>query len=62
MDLGGVFAPTVAVSSVRIMSTLACEQNLDLRHFDIDKASAQSNDKEIVRIRVPKVWEDCPAG
>ena len=43
IDFGELFAPTVAVSSVRLLATLTCEQNLDLCHFDTEQAFVQSD-------------------
>ena len=42
IDFGGLLAPTVAVSSVRLLTAMACKLDLDLCHFDIEQAFAQS--------------------
>ena len=36
IDFGEFFAPTVAVSSVRLLTAMACELDLDVCHFDIE--------------------------
>ena len=43
MEFRDLFAPTVAVSSVRLLTASACELNMDLCHFDIKQAFVQSN-------------------
>ncbi|CAB1099818.1 unnamed protein product [Ectocarpus sp. CCAP 1310/34] len=54
IDFGELFAPTVSVSSVRLLAALACEQNLDLCHFDIQQAFVQSELDEDVFMRLPE--------
>ena len=54
VDFGELFAPTVAVSSVRLLAALACELNLDLCHFDIEQAFVQSDLEEDVCMRLPQ--------
>ena len=54
VDFGELFAPTVAVSSVRLLAALACELNLDLCHFDIEQAFVQSDLEEDVYMRLPQ--------
>ncbi|CAB1115707.1 unnamed protein product [Ectocarpus sp. CCAP 1310/34] len=54
IDFGELFAPTVSVSSVRLLAALACEQNLDLCHFDIQQAFVQSELEEDVFMRLPQ--------
>ena len=54
IDFGELFAPTVAVSSVRLLTAMACELDLDLCHFDIQQAFVQSNLEENVYIRLPQ--------
>ena len=54
IDSGELFAPTVAVSSVRLLAASACEQNLDLCHFDIKQAFVQSELDEDVLMRLPQ--------
>ena len=54
IDFGELFAPTVSVSCVRLLAALACEQNLDLCHFDIQQAFVQSDLDEDVFMRLPQ--------
>ena len=42
IGIGVLFAPTVAVLSVRLLTALACELDLDLYHFDIEPPFVQS--------------------
>ncbi|CAB1114006.1 unnamed protein product [Ectocarpus sp. CCAP 1310/34] len=56
IDFGELFAPTVSVSSVRLLAALTCEQNLDLCHFDIQQAFVQSELDEDVSMRLPQGW------
>ncbi|CAB1100038.1 unnamed protein product [Ectocarpus sp. CCAP 1310/34] len=51
---GELFAPTVSVSSVRLLAALASEQNLDLCHFDIQQAFVQSELGEDILMRLPQ--------
>ena len=37
------FAPTTPSSCVRFLSSIACECDLDLCHFDVDQAFIQSH-------------------
>ena len=53
VDFGELFAPTVAVSSVRLLTALACELNLDLCHVDIEQAFVQFSLEEVVHMRLP---------
>ena len=57
VDFGEMFAPTVAVSSVRLLAALACELNLDLCNFDIEQAFVQSDLEEDVYMRLPQGCE-----
>ena len=41
IDLGELFAPTVAVPCVRSLAAMACELGLDLGHFDVEQAFVQ---------------------
>lgn len=41
IDFGELYAPTVAVSRVRLLAALACEQDLYLRHFGNEQAFLQ---------------------
>ncbi|CAB1097173.1 unnamed protein product [Ectocarpus sp. CCAP 1310/34] len=55
VDCGETYAPTVvAISSVRLLAAMACEQNLSLRHFDIKQAFVQSDLGEDVFMRLPE--------
>ena len=51
--MGELFAPTVAVSSVRLLTAMACELDLDLHHFDVEQAFVQSDLEENVFMRLP---------
>ena len=46
--------PTVSSSSVRLLSAIACECDLDLWHFDVDQAFGQSHLDEDVFLCMPK--------
>ena len=37
------FAPTLSSYCVRLLSAIACECDLDICHFDVDQAFAQSD-------------------
>ena len=54
IDFGELLAPTVAVSSVRLLTAMTCELDLDLCHFDIEQAFVQSDLKENVYMRLPQ--------
>ena len=54
IDFGELFAPTVAASSVRLLTAMACELDLDLCHFDIEQAFVQSDLEENVSMRLPQ--------
>ena len=54
IDFGELFAPTVTVSSVRLLTAMACELDLDLRHFDIEQAFVQCDLEENVFMRLPQ--------
>ena len=54
IDFGELYAPTVAVSSIRLLAALACEQDLSLRHFDVDQAFVQSELEEEVFMQLPQ--------
>ena len=54
IDFGELFAPTVAVSSVRLLTAIACELDLDLCYFDVDQAFVQSDLEENVHMRLPE--------
>ncbi|CAB1117587.1 unnamed protein product [Ectocarpus sp. CCAP 1310/34] len=57
VDCGETYAPTAAVSSVRLLAAMACE-HLSPRHFDIKQAFVQSDLDEDVFMRLSKgcVW------
>ena len=40
VDFSETFAPIVSSSCVRLLSAIACECDLDLCHFDVDKRAA----------------------
>ena len=54
VDFGELFAPTVAVSSVRLLTAMVCELDLDQQHFDIEQAFVQSDLEENVFMRLPQ--------
>ena len=54
VDFGELFAPTAAVSSVRLLTAMACKLDLDLRHFDIEQAFVQADLEENVFMRLPQ--------
>ena len=54
IDFGELYAPTVAVSSIRLLAALACEQDLSSRHFDADQAFVQSELEEEVFMQLPQ--------
>ena len=54
IDFGELFAPTVAVSCVRLLAALACKHNLDLHHHDIEQAFIRSDLDEDVFMRLPQ--------
>ena len=56
IDYGEVFAPTVAVSCVRLLAAFACEQDLEIFHLDIEQAfvNSEMEDGHDVYMRLPK--------
>ncbi|CAB1106471.1 unnamed protein product [Ectocarpus sp. CCAP 1310/34] len=54
IDFGELFAPTVSLSTVRLLATLACGQNLDLCQCGIQQAFVQSELDEDVFMRLPQ--------
>lgn len=52
VDFSEMYAPTVVVSSVRLLAALACEQDLSLRHFDVEQAFVQSELEENIFMRL----------
>ena len=43
IDFGELFAPTVAASSVRLLTAMVREPDLDVCNFEIEQAFAQSD-------------------
>ena len=56
IDFGEVFAPTVAVSCVRLLAAFACEQELEIYHLDIEQAFVNSRLEDGIDVytRLPK--------
>ena len=54
IDVGELFTPTFAVSSVRLLTAMACELDLDLCNIVIEQAFVQSDLEENVYIRLPR--------
>ena len=54
IDFGELFAPAVAVSSVWLLTAVACELDLDLCHFNIEQAFVQSDLWENVYMCLPQ--------
>ena len=54
IDFGELFAPTVAVSSVRLLTAMACELDLDLCRFDNQQAFVLSDLEENLCMRLPQ--------
>ena len=54
IDFGETFAPTVSSSCVHLLSVVEYECDLDLCHFDVDQAFAQSRLEENVSLRLPR--------
>ena len=54
VDSTELFPPDVAVSSVRLLTAMACKLDLDLRHFEIEQAFVQSELDENVFMRLPQ--------
>ena len=53
IDFFDTFSPCPSVMSIRLLAALACELDLDLCHFDAEKAFVQSDLDEVVYIRLP---------
>ena len=53
LDFGELYAPTVDVSSVRLLAALACELGLGLFHLDIDQAFVRAELDDEVYMRMP---------
>ena len=41
IDFGGLFAPTVAFSNVRLLTSMACDLDIELWHVDMEQACVQ---------------------
>ena len=54
IGFGKLFAPIVAVSSIRLLTAMAYELDLDLCHFDIEQASVQSDLEKNVFMCLPQ--------
>ena len=54
IDFGELYSPTVAVSSVRLLVAVACENDLSIRHFDVEQAFVQSELDEDVFMKLPE--------
>ena len=54
IEFGGMFAPIVSSSCVRLLSAIAWELDLDVCNFDGKQAFAQSKLNEDVFLRLPK--------
>lgn len=52
IDFGDLFAPTVAVSGVRLLAAMACELNLGVCHFTIEQAFVQSDLQDLIFMRL----------
>ena len=48
IDFGELYAPTVSVSSVRMLAALACEKGWYLAHFDVEQAYTRAEIEEKV--------------
>ena len=51
---GDIFPPVVSSSCLRLLSTIACELDLDVSHFDVEEAFVQSKLDKDVFLRLPK--------
>ena len=54
IDFGETFAPNLSSSCVCLLSTIACEHDVDFCHFDVDQAFVGSHFDEDVFLRFPK--------
>ena len=54
IDFFDTFFPCPSVVSIRLLAALACELDLDLRHFDAEQAFVQSDLDEAVYISLPR--------
>ena len=54
VDYLETFSPCPSVPSIRLLTALACELNLDLCHFDAEQAFVQSTLDEDVYLRLPQ--------
>lgn len=53
-----MYAPTLPVSS-GVLAVLACEQNVELRYFDIEQVFIQSECDEDVFTKLPRGCGSC---
>lgn len=53
-DFWELFAPTVSVSSVRMLAALACEKDWYLAHFDIEQAYIRADLDEEIYMQLPR--------
>ena len=53
MDYFETFAPTPTAATIRLAITYACQNDVDLLHFDVDQASVRSKLDEEVWFRLP---------
>ena len=56
IKFGEIFAAAVSSSSVRLLSSIPCERDWDLYHFDTDQAFEQSKSDENVFLRMLNGW------
>ena len=60
IDVSATFALILSSSGVLLLGAIACERDIDLRHFDIDQAFVQSDLKGCVFLRLSKGCGDLP--
>lgn len=53
IDFGELYAPTVAVPSVRLLAAMTCEQDLAFSHFDVEQAFVRSELDQRIFTRFP---------
>ena len=58
VDFFKTFAPTPTASCIRLLRATACELDVDLCHFDSEKAFARSKLGEDVFMRLLRLWRD----
>ena len=54
VDYFETFAPTPSSATIRLVSAFACQEDVDLLHFDVDQAFVRSKLDEEVWFRLPK--------